>query len=303
MKRRKWKKILRSRGTMWVLLGCLAAGAVSGTIYKNRVLPDMEQAAGTDSFDMGSDAERVNGSGNADSSMRNEEEKSAGGESILAAGEKNGEADSDVNDKTADGSSDKNTSEILAANGAADSLAKKDDEPSEKKDIGKDDPVNEDDTSGLGKVSPASTLLQAQSLEFLKNDTISWPVQGEVLTEFNMEETVYHPTLNLYRCSPSMVIQSEYGTPVSAPADGLVLSVGNDEQIGNYIVMDLGSSYQITMGQLMDIHVSEGDLVNEGDLIAYIAQPTACYSVEGDNLYLSMTADEVPVDPLDYLVY
>ena len=98
-----------------------------------------------------------------------------------------------------------------------------------------------------------------------------------------------------------MVIQAEQGTPVCAPAEGIVLSIGTDEQIGHYLVLDIGDGYQVKLGQLKDIEVSEGDQVKEGDLLAYVAAPTKCYSVEGDNLYLELTEDGTPVDPLDYL--
>lgn len=154
-----------------------------------------------------------------------------------------------------------------------------------------------------GAQAAAGSLIEAKNLDFLSKSTLAWPVEGEVLTEFNMDETVYFPTLNLYRCSEGMVIQSEEGTPVSAPADGVVLSIARDEQLGNYLVLDIGDDYQVKLGQLKDIKVKEGDSVKTGDLIAYVAAPAECYSVEGDNLYLSLTAEGKPVDPLDYLKY
>ena len=35
MLKRNWKKMLKSKGMVWTLLFCLAAGAVAGTIYKS----------------------------------------------------------------------------------------------------------------------------------------------------------------------------------------------------------------------------------------------------------------------------
>ena len=38
-------------------------------------------------------------------------------------------------------------------------------------------------------------------------------------------------------------------------------------------------------------------------LIGYIGNPSKYYTVEGANLYMKMTHDGTPVDPLDYLNY
>ena len=65
--------------------------------------------------------------------------------------------------------------------------------------------------------------------------------------------------------------------------------------------MDIGDNYELTYGQLKDIQVEEGSIVSVGDLIGYISEPTKYYSVEGANLYLKMTCNAEPSDPLDYL--
>ena len=67
--------------------------------------------------------------------------------------------------------------------------------------------------------------------------------------------------------------------------------------------MALGDGYTITYGQLEDVTAEKGDTVNAGDVFAKTAAPTKYYTVEGDNLYLEMEKDGVPVDPLDYIDY
>ena len=49
---------------------------------------------------------------------------------------------------------------------------------------------------------------------------------------------------------------------------------------------------------------SEKDAVlEEGELIGYVASPTKYFTVEGAHLYIKMLKDGVVVDPLDYLNY
>lgn len=272
MLKRNWKKVMRSRRTAWILLVCLMAGAVSGTVYKNsRQEKDIEnetQQAAADDQDhlqaLGEADAENNDTVNEDSGEKQTEKAGSGSEE-----EKSGQiqADADAGDNT-------QKHEKAGENG---------------------------ETEKKSDAAPASAIINADNLDFLTKNELSWPVQGEVLLEFNMEHTIYFPTLNQYKCSQAMVIQAEQGTPVCAPAEGIVLSIGMDEQIGNYLVLEIGDGYQVKLGQLKDIQVSEGDQVKEGDLVAYIAAPTKCYSVEGDNLYLELTENGTPVDPLDYL--
>ena len=65
--------------------------------------------------------------------------------------------------------------------------------------------------------------------------------------------------------------------------------------------MNLGDGYELTYGQLKDLAVSEGDMVETGDLVGSVAAPTMYYSVEGANVYFKLTKDGTPVDPMSRL--
>lgn len=142
---------------------------------------------------------------------------------------------------------------------------------------------------------------QVYSLNFAAEDTVGWPVQGNVIQHYSMDTTVYFPTLEQYKCSPAIEIQSEAGTVVTAPTNAKVAEVGEDVKIGKYVRMELGNDYQIILGQLTDICVAEGDYVSRGAQIGTVAAPTRYFVVEGDHLYFQMLHGEQTVDPLDYL--
>lgn len=95
-----------------------------------------------------------------------------------------------------------------------------------------------------------------------------------------------------------MAISAEEGGPVSAAALGNVTKVGVNEEIGQYVVMDLGDGYQATYGQLKDLTVEQGDRVSKGQIIGYVAAPTKYYSLEGTNIYFKLEKDGEAVDPL-----
>ena len=152
----------------------------------------------------------------------------------------------------------------------------------------------EDDT-------PAISTAMQPTLSFSDNDSLVWPVVGNILINYSMDKTIYFPTLDEYKYNPAIVIQANEGDMITAAAAGKVTSVFTDPQIGNAVTMDLGNGYEITYGQLTGILVSEGSYVSMGDMIAQVAAPTKYYSVEGTNVYFKLTKDGEPVNPMTRL--
>ena len=161
---------------------------------------------------------------------------------------------------------------------------------------------NENDYSNDNPVD-AQPVAAPAALPFNEEKTLFWPVDGNILLEYNMESTIYFPTLDVYKCNPALVIQSDVDTPVKSCTQSIVEEIGYQEEIGNYVTVSLGDGYKLTYGQLDKINVEEGQEVNASDVIGYIASPTKYYSKEGCNLYLKLTKDDTAIDPLDYLCY
>lgn len=138
-------------------------------------------------------------------------------------------------------------------------------------------------------------------LDFTDADTLVWPIVGNVLVNYSMDKTVYFATLDQYKYSPAIVIAAVEGEGITAAADGQVTDIYQDPETGTTVVMNLGDGYELTYGQLKDLAVSEGDMVETGDLVGSVAAPTMYYSVEGANVYFKLTKDGIPVDPMSRL--
>lgn len=149
----------------------------------------------------------------------------------------------------------------------------------------------------------ASGMEAATALVLDFNDTskMLWPGQGNIVLDYSMDSTIYFPTLDQYKCNPGLVIQGEVSDPVYAPANARVLETGVNEEIGNYLVLDFGNSYTAICGQLKEIPVCEGEYLEKGQLLGYVAEPTKYYTVEGSNIFLELKHEDKTVDPLDYL--
>lgn len=145
-----------------------------------------------------------------------------------------------------------------------------------------------------------STAMQP-ALNFTDEDTLVWPISGNILVNFSMDQTIYFPTLDQYKYNPAIVIEAHEGDLITAAAAGKVTGVYEDREIGTAVTMDLGNGYEVTYGQLDNILVSEGSYVAKGDVIAQVASPTKYYSVEGTNVYFKLTKDGAPVNPMSKL--
>ncbi len=157
-------------------------------------------------------------------------------------------------------------------------------------------PSREAQAVGTG-VDAAKALV----LDFSDTSRVSWPVVGNVLLDYSMDSTIYFPTLDQYKCNPGLVIQGEVSSPVYAPANGRVTQVGVNEEIGNYLTLDLGNEYTAVCGQLKEVTAVEGEYLEKGQLLGYVAEPTKYYTIEGSNVYFQMNYQGAAIDPLDYL--
>ena len=139
---------------------------------------------------------------------------------------------------------------------------------------------------------------QAKVYSFSEQDTLAWPVVGNVLLDYSMDKAIYYQTMQQYRYNPAVVIAAKEDEPITAAADARVISVFQDAEIGKGVIFELGNGYELTYGQLKGVTVKEGDAIRKGDLVGYISKPTIYYSEEGSNLYVKLTKDGVPIDPL-----
>lgn len=149
--------------------------------------------------------------------------------------------------------------------------------------------------------NPQSAPLNLPEVNFSEETLMEWPVHGNILVDYSMDETTYFPTLDQYRLSPAIAVQAVEGAPVVSAVNGTVYSIEEDAKTGTTVTMELGNGYQAVYGQLKELNISEGETVKKGTTIGYVSAPTKYYSEEGSNLYFAMKKDGKPVDPIAYL--
>ena len=159
----------------------------------------------------------------------------------------------------------------------------------------------QDSETASAQITEQVETAMAPDLNFTESSLMEWPVSGQVVIDFNMDNTVYFPTLNVYKTSPAIAISAEVGAPVMAVANGQILSITENEETGTTVTVDMGNGYQAIYGQLKDVPFQAEEYVSAGAVLGYINEPTKYYTKEGANLYYALQKDGTPLDPLQYL--
>lgn len=151
-----------------------------------------------------------------------------------------------------------------------------------------------------GEVAADSDDSVRAKYSFGENDTLKWPVKGDIVMKFSMDSTVFFETLGLYKVNPAVNISAPVGTNVLAAASGVVTSVTQSEETGTTVSISIGNDYVTTYGLLDGVNLKKGMTVVAGDVIGKVAEPSKYYTKEGSNLYFKLTKADAPVDPMVY---
>jgi septal ring factor EnvC (AmiA/AmiB activator) len=122
-----------------------------------------------------------------------------------------------------------------------------------------------------------------------------WPAQGPVVSGFGMR---WHPILGGYRMHTGIDIAADYGAPIVASDDGVVLFVGWYGGYGNTVIIDHGGGYSTLYAHCSSILVSQGQAVQRGQAIARVG---ATGYATGPHLHFEIRVNGVPVNPMTRL--
>ncbi len=144
--------------------------------------------------------------------------------------------------------------------------------------------------------TPVGTV-EPEKLHFQPEKGLVWPVNGPTLLDYSMDGTIFFPTLKQYQYNPAMIIGADVNDKVYFLARGKITKIETNEETGCTVTQDLGDGYTAIYGQLKELNFDEGDMVESGQVVGFISEPTKYYAVEGPSVYLQILKDGVPIDP------
>lgn len=128
------------------------------------------------------------------------------------------------------------------------------------------------------------------------------PVPGEAIGAYAMDCLSYNETTRDWRTHNGLDLAAEEGAPVGAAADGTVYTTYEDDALGYTVVIRHSGGYTTRYSSLReDLCVAPGDTVTLGQTIGYAADTALVETVMGSHVHFSVSCQDQPIDPADFL--
>lgn len=124
-----------------------------------------------------------------------------------------------------------------------------------------------------------------------------WPVMGWVTSEFGPRTSPFGSG-NEREFHKGIDIATKHGRVIQAPADGVVVEVGFQQDVGQMIRIDHGYGMSTFYGHLSKATVRLGATVKKGDRIGHVGNSGRS---TGSHLHYAVMLNGVPVNPRKYL--
>jgi len=137
-------------------------------------------------------------------------------------------------------------------------------------------------------------LLDKES--FLNSTPTLLPAQGWITSYFGQRISPYLGKLKMHE---GLDVGAPYGTPVMAPADGVVTFSGEKSGFGKFVQIDHGYGMETIYAHNQALKVRLGDKVKRGDLIAAVGNTGHS---TGPHLHYEVRVNGIAVDPLYFIL-
>jgi murein DD-endopeptidase MepM/ murein hydrolase activator NlpD len=138
-------------------------------------------------------------------------------------------------------------------------------------------------------------LLKIKEMLLVHTPSI-WPAMGWVTSGFGFRTD---PFTGLTQMHEGMDISNQEGTPVIAPADGVVSDVADDRVYGRILAISHGFGMTTRYAHLSKILVRTGEKVKRG---AKIAEVGISGKTTGPHLHYEVRVNGIPVNPMGYIL-
>lgn len=138
------------------------------------------------------------------------------------------------------------------------------------------------------------SLSERQSL--LNSTPNMKPAKGWITSRFGYRTSPFSGKTALHA---GLDIAAAPGSPVYAPADGVVVFASYDESYGKLITIDYGYGVITRFGHLSQVYVQAGQKVNKWDVVGAVGNTGRS---TGPHLHYEVRINGTPVDPLNYIL-
>lgn len=152
------------------------------------------------------------------------------------------------------------------------------------------------DSQNLTAMIQNLLLVQSRSKVVIRGTgQFSFPSDGFISSTFGWR---VHPILGTERFHDGIDFGADYGSPIRAADDGVVIFAGWYGGYGQTVIVDHGNGLTSLYAHTSEIYVVQGQSVQKGEAIAAVG--STGFST-GPHLHFEVRANGTPVDPMKYL--
>jgi murein DD-endopeptidase MepM/ murein hydrolase activator NlpD len=122
-----------------------------------------------------------------------------------------------------------------------------------------------------------------------------WPVAGWLSSNYGSRKDPFTGGPDFH---PGLDISANRGTPVRAPADGIVETAGVNGNYGRSVLLEHGFGLSTRFGHLSAFVVRSGQKVHRGDIIGFVG---ATGRATSSHLHYEVLLNGAPINPLRLL--
>src|SRR5882762_9254007 len=122
-----------------------------------------------------------------------------------------------------------------------------------------------------------------------------WPIRGAVNSEFGMRQSPWSSGTEFHS---GIDIRAQHGTPIRAPAGGVVTIAGTYQEYGITVILDHGQDIKSVYGHLSKTNVKAGERVERGTVVGWSGNTGRS---TGAHLHYEILVKGQSVNPRAYL--
>jgi len=147
-------------------------------------------------------------------------------------------------------------------------------------------------------VTPEEEQVPEPEPEPKKELIFQYPVEGEVVREFSIENLIYSKTLDEWTIHQGIDIKADRTTVVKAAEEGTVASIKNDPRYGLTVIIEHEDGYKTIYSNLLTTEfVTEDEKVEKGQSIGTVGNSAVFEIADEPHLHFEIMKNGEYVDP------
>lgn len=150
----------------------------------------------------------------------------------------------------------------------------------------------------LGRKTSLQRLLEFfDGYRYRKSSSPSlWPLKGNITSSFGYRESPFTGKTEFHS---GMDISCSSGTPIAAPADGVISYIGYNDGFGRFLELTHGYGITTTYGHFSKITVTIGQTISRGETIGNCGSSG---TTTGPHLHYEVRLYGAPINPFKFIL-